>query len=82
MTITHELKEGNPYFDVTIGSYNGAEVCDLLGLYLLMNQKWIYNEQNKEKNYCTVQILGTVYYSPHKIDKKNKLLDVPFILEK
>ena len=39
MTITHELKEGNPYFDVTIGSYNGAEVCGLLGLYLLMNQK-------------------------------------------
>ena len=39
MTVTHELKERNPYFDVIVGSYNGAEVCDLLGLYLLVNQK-------------------------------------------
>ena len=28
-------KEGNPLFDVTMGSYNGAEVCELVGLYLL-----------------------------------------------
>ena len=27
-------KEGNPLFDVTMGSYNGAEVCELVGLYL------------------------------------------------
>ena len=39
MTVTHELKEGNPYFDVTIGSYDDPEVCDLFGLYLLMNEK-------------------------------------------
>ena len=28
-------KEGNEMFDVTMGSYDGAEVCELVGLYLL-----------------------------------------------
>ena len=28
-------KEGNPLFDVTMGSYDGAEVCELVRLYLL-----------------------------------------------
>ena len=28
-------KEGNPLFDVTMGSYDGAEVYELVGLYLL-----------------------------------------------
>ena len=28
-------KEGDPLRNVTIGSYNGAEVCELFGLYLL-----------------------------------------------
>ena len=28
-------KEGNPLFDVTMGSYDGAEVCKVVGLYLL-----------------------------------------------
>ena len=28
-------KEGNPSFNVTMGSYDGAEVCELVGLYLL-----------------------------------------------
>ena len=28
-------KEGNPLFDVTMGSYHGVEVCELVGLYLL-----------------------------------------------
>ena len=29
------VKKDNPNFDVTMGSFNGAEVCDLVGLYLL-----------------------------------------------
>ena len=30
------IKKGdNPYFDVTMGSYDGAEICELVGLYLL-----------------------------------------------
>ena len=28
-------KKGNKAFDVTMGSWDGAEVCDLIGLYLL-----------------------------------------------
>ena len=34
-TVTHGLKKGNPLFDVTMGSYDEAEVCELVGLYLL-----------------------------------------------
>ena len=29
------VKEDNPNFDVTMGSYDGAEICELVGLYLL-----------------------------------------------
>ena len=29
------VKKDNPHFDVTMGSYDGAEVCELVGLYLL-----------------------------------------------
>ena len=28
-------KDGDPYFDVTVGSYCGAEICELVGLYIL-----------------------------------------------
>ena len=28
-------KKGDPLFDVTMGSYDGEEVCELVGLYLL-----------------------------------------------
>ena len=28
-------KTGNPLFDVTMGSFDGAELCELVGLYLL-----------------------------------------------
>ena len=29
------VKKNNPHFDVTMGSYDGAEVCEIVGLYLL-----------------------------------------------
>ena len=29
------VKKDNPKFDVTMGSYDGAELCELVGLYLL-----------------------------------------------
>ena len=29
------IKKNNPHFDVTMGSYDGAEICELVGLYLL-----------------------------------------------
>ena len=30
------VKKDNPDFDVTMGSFNRAEVCELVGLYLLI----------------------------------------------
>jgi len=29
------VKKNNPHFDVTMGSYDGAEICEIVGLYLL-----------------------------------------------
>ena len=29
------VKKGGKTFDVTMGSYDGAEICELVGLYLL-----------------------------------------------
>ena len=29
------VKKDNPEFNVTMGSYDGAEVCELVGLFLL-----------------------------------------------
>ena len=29
------VKRENPSFDVTMGSYDGAEVCELVGLFIL-----------------------------------------------
>ena len=28
-------KGGDPTFDVTMGSYDGAEICELVGLFIL-----------------------------------------------
>ena len=28
-------KDSDPYFDLTMGSYDGAEICELVGLYIL-----------------------------------------------
>jgi hypothetical protein len=33
------IKRDGTLFDVTMGSYDGAEVCDLIGLYLLTGLK-------------------------------------------
>ena len=30
-----DKKDGDFYFDVTMGSYDGAEICELVGLYIL-----------------------------------------------
>ena len=31
-------KVGDQYFDVTIGSFDGAEICDLVSLYILADK--------------------------------------------
>ena len=40
------VKKDNPDFDVTMGSYDGAEVYELVGLYLL---NLLSNEFKKQK---------------------------------
>ena len=34
-------KKVNPDFDVTMGAYDGAELCELLGLYILSQLSYI-----------------------------------------
>ena len=60
---------GNPLFDVTMGSYDGAEVCELVGLYLLSKltpQMGIKNvglyRDDSFIHYSAIQIMGTFYY--------------------
>ena len=36
----------NPLFDVTMGSFDGAEVCKLIGLYLLNKVKALLDSSN------------------------------------
>ena len=38
------IKKNNSLFDVTMGSYDGAEVCDLIGLYLLYEMRTKFGE--------------------------------------
>ena len=40
------VKKDNPEFDVTMGSYDGAELCELVGLYLLDLLTKEFDEQN------------------------------------
>ncbi|KAK3729018.1 hypothetical protein QZH41_011470 [Actinostola sp. cb2023] len=46
-TSTDWVKKGNGrMFDVTMGSYDGAEVCDLIGLYILNSITTKYGKEN------------------------------------
>ena len=40
------VKKGNPDFDVTMGSYDGAEVCELIGLYMMNLLSIQYGEKS------------------------------------
>ena len=40
------VKKNGTLFDVTMGSFDGAEICDLVGLYLLNQMKGIFSEIN------------------------------------
>ena len=39
-------KKGNDLFDVAMGAYDGAEVCELVGIFMLHNVSKIYNKNN------------------------------------
>ena len=38
--------DGNPLFDVTMSSFDGAEICELIGLYLLSKFSVIVDSDN------------------------------------
>ena len=40
------VKQGNTNFDVTMGSFDGAEVCELVGLFVLEKIKSTLNSPN------------------------------------
>ena len=40
------IKKNESLFDVTMGSFDGAEICELVGLYLLYNMKSEFPELN------------------------------------
>ena len=44
------VKKNNPHFDVAMGSYDGAEVCELVGLFLLEN---IFSARIGMRRECT-----------------------------
>ena len=39
-------KDTESYFDITMGSYDGAEVCELVGIYLLFLLASIIDKKN------------------------------------
>ena len=39
-------KTDNPSFDVSMGSYDGAEVCEIVGLYILHRLRSKFNNKN------------------------------------
>ena len=43
---TWEKKDTNNYFDITMGSFDGAEVCETVGLYLLNKISTLINKEN------------------------------------
>ena len=40
------MKEGSDLFDVSMGAYDSAEVCELIGIFLLNLLGWQYNTKN------------------------------------
>ena len=90
-------KEGDPDFDVTMGSYDGTELCEFVGLYILhrLGEKFgvdISGLYRDDGLLCFEQITGHVADSIRKdmiklFDEEFKLkivnfLDITFNLKK
>ena len=43
------IKKESGLFDVTMGAYDGAEVCELVGIFILHQLSRVYNNNNSEK---------------------------------
>ena len=78
------MKKGRDMFDVSIGAYNGMEVCGLIGVFLLNLLGWQYDTKNIGlyrddglsiiKNCCGSQIEKIKKHIQHVF--KNNDLDV------
>ena len=40
------VKKNNPKFDVSMGAYDGAELCEFIGLYIISNLEMIFGKEN------------------------------------
>ena len=56
------------YFDIQMGSFHGAEVCDLVGLYILDKLKSIFNNCGLYRD----DGLGVIYLSKPLVYEKIK----------
>ena len=63
-------KKGNKAFDVTMGSWDGAEVCDLIGLYLLSQ----LSDMNLEIGLYRDDALAVTDARPRQIEMMKKKL--------
>ena len=62
-------KNTNDMFDVTIGSYDGAETCELIGIYMLS----LMHPNSKMKLDCTaMMVLQFAKPLPEKLKKPRK----------
>ena len=67
---SHWTKKKNPDFDVPMGSYDGAEVCDICGLFLLAE----LSKQNLKANFGSYKDdgLGVSNSTPRGIEQIKK----------
>ena len=47
------MKKGSDLFDVLVGAYDGAEVCELIGIFLMNLLGWQYDTK-------TLVYIGTI----------------------
>ena len=79
--LTHKKQQwqkGSPSpFDVTMGSYDGAETCELAGCYLwsVIGHAKPYNSASKRCNLCLSEKY-VIIYEPHRctLNKRNELV--------
>ena len=65
-----QKRNTNTLFDVTMGSYHGAETCELVGTYILSQLKEITHEM--EIGLYRDDGLAVLNHTPQKIEKIKK----------
>ena len=76
------MKKDNSSFDVTMGSFNGAEICEIVGLYLLDKLSNLLSKENSALyrddglaaiNSCSGPVLDRTRKSITALFKKERL---------